>query len=151
MAMLGSLHFRWSIYVDLEFVSMTSTHFCARAHEIQSARTVVSTIGIHYCRPNFPNCACSFLCNVISKDMLLLQFPKYGSDRFLTNVEHVYWTTSQETVIFAALSAQRQNLLYTPRRKSLPQFINLIWPNQNFFDNKIDAKRNIVAPHTGTE
>jgi len=48
----------------LKVVSVTSTHFCAWADEIQSARTVVSTIGIHYCRPNFPNCACSFLCAV---------------------------------------------------------------------------------------
>jgi hypothetical protein len=74
----------------LNVVSMTSTHFCARADEIQSARACVSTIGIHYCRPNFPYCACSFLCAVISKDMLLLIYSKYGSNKFLRNVEHVH-------------------------------------------------------------
>lgn len=73
----------------LNVVTMTSTHFCARADKIQSARTV-STIGIHYCRPNFPNCACSFLCAAISQDMLLLLYSKYGSNKFLRNVKHVY-------------------------------------------------------------
>lgn len=66
----------------LNVVSMTSTHFCAQADEIKSARTV-STIGIHYCRPNFSDCACSFLNTVISKDMLLLLYSKYGCYKFL--------------------------------------------------------------------
>jgi len=75
----------------LNVVSMTSTHFCARADKIQSARTVLVQSEYITVDLIFQNCACSFLCAVISKDMLLLLYSsKYGSNRFLRNVEYVY-------------------------------------------------------------